>query len=139
MLMNVPPALLLLMFRNRIFSRMDGEKFWVAFSLFSLLLVPLFPIGSTLIDRVALYFIPLQIFVFSNVQYLSSNSLVRSSLVVFVISSYALVQFVWLNYACHREKGNFVSPLISCAALSAFFQTQMRPRFSAMAKAPSMT
>ena len=97
--MNAIPALLLLVFRRR-FSLTEGErKLWFWMAVFSLACVPLVQISSTAVDRVALYFIPIQMFVFARIQRLATRTNGRTSLVLATTIYCAAVLFVWLNYA----------------------------------------
>lgn len=98
-LMNVVPAILLLLYRKRLAPDLHERRLWVWISLFSLACLPLVGLASTAVDRVALYFIPLQLFVFSRLPRLAANSRSRTAVVLVVIAYYGAVQFVWLNYA----------------------------------------
>ena len=100
-LMNVVPAVLLIMFRKRLAPALQERKLWLWIALFALLCLPLVGLASTAVDRVALYLIPIQLFVFSRVPRLASTVQVRTPLVVGVVGYYAAVLFVWLNFATH--------------------------------------
>lgn len=97
--MNVVPAVLFLMFRKRFHWLAAEERmlwFWV--SAFAILCLPLVFQAPTAVDRVALYFMPIQLVVFGSIPRLvsaGSGVLARG----IVIAFYGLVQFVWLNYA----------------------------------------
>ena len=97
--MNTVPAILLLMFRKRLVPDPHERKLWLWMAAFALVCVPLIGMASTAVDRVALYFIPLQLFVFSRLPRLAKTVPVRTPIVLGVVGYYALVQFVWLNYA----------------------------------------
>jgi hypothetical protein len=64
-----------------------------------LVCLPLVQISSTAVDRVALYLIPLQLFVFPRVPQLAPTALKRTPLVVGIVVYYAAVQLVWLNFS----------------------------------------
>jgi hypothetical protein len=102
LLMNSVPALLMLIFFKR-FKFPPGEKrIWFWFALISLGLMGMYFIfpSSSALDRVALYMLPLQIVVFSYLpDVFSTNKMVAAFFVFLIVSYYALVQFVWLNYA----------------------------------------
>lgn len=98
-LMNVVPAILLILFRKRLAPDAHERKLWLWIAVFSLACLPLVGLASTAVDRVALYFIPLQLFVFSRVPKLATTVRVRTTIVLAVVGYYAAVQFVWLNYA----------------------------------------
>jgi hypothetical protein len=103
--MNVVPALLFLLNRKRF--RLDRAELalWTWISLIALALVPIFVLSpsSTAVDRVALYFIPIQMYVFSRLPdalWRGRHRLaVRSGVAIY----YGLVMFVWLNYASHSK------------------------------------
>ncbi len=98
-LMNVVPAILLIIFRKRLVPDPQERKLWLWIAAFALVCLPLVGLASTAVDRVALYFIPLQLFVFARIPTLASTINVRTILVLGIVAYYAAVQFVWLNYA----------------------------------------
>lgn len=102
-LMNVVPAVLLILFRKHLVPNLQERKLWLWISVFALACLPLVGFASTAVDRVALYLIPLQLFVFSRVPRLASTVRVRTPLVLGVVGYYAAVLFVWLNFATHSQ------------------------------------
>lgn len=100
-LMNVVPALLLIMFRKRLVPDLQERKLWLWMAVFAVACLPLVGMASTAVDRVALYLIPIQLFVFSRVPRLTSEVRVRTPLVLGVVGYYTAVLFVWLNFAAH--------------------------------------
>ena len=101
--MNAVPSVLLLLFRKRIFYDTAERKLWLWLSFFSLTCIMGLGISPTAIDRIALYFIPIQIFAFSRLPYLTRDRANFSLIVAAVVAYYALVQFVWLNFATHAR------------------------------------
>lgn len=99
--MNALPALLLLIFRKKLAPDADERRVWMWIAVFSLACIPLIGLASTAVDRVALYFMPIQIYVFTRVHRLFEGRLFRSVAVVSVMLGYGLVQWVWLNHAGH--------------------------------------
>lgn len=101
-LMNAFPSVFFLLWRRR-FSLNDSDRsFWTWMSIGSLLFIPalMFSPSSTAVDRVALYWIPIQIFVWSRLpNALSvgprSERLIRHSIVYLALAT----QLVWLNFA----------------------------------------
>jgi len=98
--MNALPAILFLSFRRR-FRMTPSEKklwFWVAIlCLVSFLLVFEAP---TAVDRVALYFMPIQLLVLTHLPgifHAHNRPFIRLA----IVAGYGLVQFVWLGYAQH--------------------------------------
>lgn len=101
--MNVVPALLLFQFKDRLGFDENEKKFWVIISYGALSCIPLLAVSSTVADRIGLYFIPLQIVLFSRLHYLASDIFNKNIIVVSVIAYYGLVLIVWLNFAGHTE------------------------------------
>lgn len=100
--MSIIPAVLFLLSPNRFgFSQRD-EQIWRNFSFAALaLLVLLFTLpSSTVVDRLALYIIPLQLVILSRVPRAYNSEVVGK---VAVVAYCFVVQFAWLNYASHAE------------------------------------
>ena len=102
--MNAIPALAFVLFRKRLVSDPHERGMWTWLALLAIAFVALLAVSpsSTAVDRVALYLIPLQLFVLSRLPGLMMRHQARASVFVVVLYS-ALVQFVWLNYAVHAE------------------------------------
>jgi len=102
--MNALPACLFLEFRHR-FGLATGQKsFWTWMSLGALAFVALLAVSpsSTAVDRVALYWIPLQLFVWSRLpQVMGLRAGTQRQWLVLVLAYAFAVQFVWLFYADH--------------------------------------
>ena len=97
-LMNVVPAVILIAFRKRLAPDRQERRLWLWMAAFALACLPLVSLASTAVDRVALYLIPLQLFVFSRMPRLARTIRVRTVVVVAIVGYYATVQYVWLNY-----------------------------------------
>lgn len=101
--MNAVPAVLLLIFRRRLVPDPVQRRLWCWMAAFALVCIPLVGMASTAVDRVALYLIPLQLFVFSRLPRLAGTTQMRTPLVLAIVAYYAAVQFVWLNFATHAQ------------------------------------
>jgi hypothetical protein len=102
--MNAIPAFILLLWSHRFKFNDIEEPLWKIFSYLSLLLMGLFFItnASTVLDRIGLYLLPIQLVVFSYLPEIFSKSRALSQwIVIGVIGYYGLVLFVWLNFATH--------------------------------------
>lgn len=99
--MNAVPAALLIVFRKRLVPEPGERRLWLWIAAFAMLCVPLVAIASTAVDRVALYLIPLQLYVFSRLPRLATTIRARTAVVLGILGYYAAVQFVWLNFATH--------------------------------------
>ena len=102
--MNAIPAVFFLTFRDRFDLTPPQKTFWVWMSLGALTFIPLlvFSPSSTAVDRVALYWIPLQLFVWSRLPQAMGQrpSTQRQWVAVVLVYNFA-VQFIWLFFADH--------------------------------------
>lgn len=101
--MNAVPALLVLILGRRIFADPAELRIWRWMAIISIATVFLLPISATAVDRMALYFIPLQLMVFASLPRAFSSVRYRTLVVLGTIFYYASVQFVWLNFASHAH------------------------------------
>jgi hypothetical protein len=103
--MNVVPALLFLFYRRNFNLKPEEKALWIWMSLMALVCVLLLAVSpsSTAVDRVALYFIPIQVYVFSRVPDAMESGQHRKATRLLVVAYYAAVLFVWLNYANHSQ------------------------------------
>jgi len=102
--MLLPPAAIFILFKNRFNLSSIQTNLWLIFSYssFPLFLAVILLDISTTIDRIALYALPLQLVVFSYLPDLFTKS-TRIFVILLVILYYALVMYVWLNYANHAS------------------------------------
>lgn len=102
--MNALPALLFLIFRQR-FKLAAGEgSIWLWMTLMALGFIPLLIVSpsSTAVDRIALYWIPIQLFVWSRMPDALGRPGGRNSVWAYSMVLYsATVLFVWLVFATH--------------------------------------
>jgi hypothetical protein len=101
--MNAVPAVIFLIFRKRMVPEAQERTLWVWMALFSLACVPMLSLSSTAVDRVALYLIPLQMYVFSRLPRLGRSADVRAAMVVAIVGYFFLIQATWLNFASHAQ------------------------------------
>ena len=102
--MNLPPALVFLLFQRRFGLSEQARKLLRNFSLASLvsMLMLLLTASSTAVDRISLYLIPLQIVILSRLPAaFPDRARANGQLMLLVIAYSAAVQFVWLNFADH--------------------------------------
>jgi hypothetical protein len=97
--MNALPALLLIWFRKRLVPDKKEQKLWLWIAAFCLMCLPMVALASTAVDRVALYLIPIQLFVFARIPRLAMTVTARTQVVVAIVGYYGAVFFVWLNFA----------------------------------------
>ena len=104
-MMNAVPALLFLLYRRKFNLQAEEKALWTWMSFMALVFVLLLAVSpsSTAVDRVALYFIPIQLYVFSRLPDVMANGQHRMAIRFLVVAYYAAVLFVWLNYASHSQ------------------------------------
>jgi hypothetical protein len=101
-ILNALPALIFLFFSQRFRLTKVQKDIWTGMAWLALGFIGLLYMSpsSTAIDRLALYFIPLQLFVWSRLPTIFSYHINSKTIWIILISAYsALIQFVWLNYA----------------------------------------
>jgi len=104
--MNALPAALFMLYRKRFLLEGAEKKFWTAISLCGLIFIVLLIISpsSTAVDRLSLYWIPLQLFVWSRLPDVLGRSMASRRLLVWMVVTYCfVVHFVWLNFSPHSE------------------------------------
>jgi hypothetical protein len=103
--MNAVPAFLFLVYRERFELDRAERLLWTWIAVIALAFVPALVLSpsSTAVDRVALYFIPLQLYVFSRLPDALWRGKHRPGARALVAGYYAAVLFVWLNYATHSK------------------------------------
>ena len=95
-LMNGCAAVVFLIYRNVLTDDEHDRTLYTLMSLVSLASIPLSFLASTATDRVALYLIPLQLFVCGRADRISFRYAGIGT-----VGFYAAVQFVWLMFATH--------------------------------------
>ena len=104
--MNALPAALFLLFRRRFHLTPVQRTFWTwgAWSALAFVVLLYVSPSSTAVDRVALYWIPLQLFVWSRIPDAMGRPGSTNAGWVFAVVSYsAAVHFVWLFFATHAS------------------------------------
>ena len=101
--MTAIPALIMIVFGRDLTSDPQERKLWLTMSWLALACIPMLMLSATATDRMALFLIPLQLFVFGNIGRITRSVRVRTMLVMGTVIYYALVQFVWLNFASHAS------------------------------------
>lgn len=100
--MNAVPAALFLLFKRKFVLSQADRTFWTWMSWLALVFVVLLVVSpsSTAVDRVALYWIPLQLFVLSRLpDAFGKQGRLNRSQVLGVVTYSGLVLFVWLFFA----------------------------------------
>lgn len=105
-LMNAIPAAVFVAFRHRFDLSVPQRRLWFVLAAIAVASVPMLIVSpsTTAVDRLGLYLIPLQIFVFSRVPDTFARSAEGASLLSIGMIAYsAAVLFVWLNFASNAE------------------------------------
>jgi hypothetical protein len=105
-MMNVIPAVIFLLFTKRFEFTPTEARLWRNFSIASLAALPMLLIAasSVIVDRLAIYLIPLQLVIFSRLPWAFRDRGRPNLQVAFAVLLYAAaVQFVWINYAEHAK------------------------------------
>lgn len=100
-LMNAVPAALYLLLQKYLRLNDEEQRLWWWMSVFAIACIPLVVLSSTATDRVALYLIPLQLFVFARLHVITHDPLQRAYIVAGVVVYYTSVLAVWLFLASH--------------------------------------
>lgn len=103
--MNALPAAFFLIFNRRFKIEQKSRGFWIWVAWSALLFWPLLIISpsSTAIDRLALYWIPLQLFVWSRLPDALGGSNKRNLLVYLIAIYYAATMIVWLFFGAYSQ------------------------------------
>jgi len=102
-ILNFMPAVLLLAFRKKWKIYFNDYTLWLMVALASLASVVAVQFASTAVDRMALYFIPIQIVVYARLPFFAKESLSPKVTTALIVLFYALILFVWLNYAANSR------------------------------------
>ena len=102
--MNLIPAIIFIIFRNKIVLNQAEKRIWSLFAYLALVMTLIFLLTpfSTVVDRLSLYLLPIQLVVFAHLPDLVGKRNRRNIyLVLFIVLYFCLIQFVWLNFATH--------------------------------------
>jgi len=102
-LMNLVPSLILLAYWKTWRTAFPNYWFWFWIAAGSVVAVALVGFASTAVDRIALYFIPIQVVVFARLPLLLRQRFSPGTVTAGIVLGYALVLYVWLNYATHAR------------------------------------
>ena len=103
-LMNVVPSLLLLIYWKRWKQFFPNHLFWLSMAVVSIIAFGVVDLASTAVDRITLYFAPIQLAVYSRLAHLPllpRRQMDPGMVSVTIVLAYAAVLYVWLNYAGH--------------------------------------
>lgn len=121
LVMNAVPGVLFLLARKRFVGDPRSKLLWTFFALVTLSMLAIFPVfpSSTALDRMSLYFIPIQLMVFGRLPILFGRTPQGARLVSYLsILYYGAALFVWLFYAdnSHNWLPYQFAPFVSATA-----------------------
>lgn len=105
-MMNLVPAAIFLVYRKRFDLTLFENRLWRNYAIVALIMVPMvfLTVSSVIIDRLAIYVIPLQLFVLGRLPWaFLDRGRPNGQVALAVIAYSALVQAVWLFEASHAE------------------------------------
>lgn len=105
--MNAVPAVIFLALRKRFPVSHAARAFWtlVAGLCLGLVVLVVLSPATTALDRIGLYCIPIQLFVFGHLASVLAGTMQGRRLITFsTVAYYGLVLFVWLNYAANARQ-----------------------------------
>lgn len=103
LILNIIPILIFFYFKEKWKKNFNDYHIWYWFSFVTIISIIFIPISSTLIDRILIYFTPLQLVVYSRLPFLAKNIIqpIHTKLTIFTF--YAAVQFIWLYFSNHSN------------------------------------
>ena len=104
--MNALPGVLFLLYKRKYRLGLNEKKLWTVISLISISMFIGFFISSlsTALDRMAIYFIPLQLVSFAYLpDAIGRSDRLNQVIVAGIVIYYAAVMFVWLNFGVHSK------------------------------------
>ena len=97
--LNCFASIILLRYSNLLTQNLTERRIYKWLSIFTILILPIAFISTTFVDRVIIYFMPVQLFVFSRITFLTSRVFLKRLLASSVFCTYCAVLFVWLEFA----------------------------------------
>jgi len=102
--LNVLPAFILFLYWKKWNIYFKDRWIWAVMALLSLVSAFFVEIASTAVDRIALYFIPLQLVVWSRFPILANLRKMRNFILFLIIFLYSSVLFVWMFFGVFSNK-----------------------------------
>jgi hypothetical protein len=102
-MMNGVPAILFVIFGKRLTHLEAERKFWMWMAMLSLGCLLVVKQAPAAVDRMALYFIPIQLYVFARLHRASENIGFRAWIILGTAFYYGFTLWAWLNFASHVE------------------------------------
>jgi len=100
---NLLPAFFLLLLKKKWKKNYNDYNFYYYLTLASIVSFIFVEFFSTAIDRLSLYFIPLQLAVFSRLPILTKKYLKPNLTKIIIIIYYSNIHFIWINFGTHSK------------------------------------
>ncbi len=94
---------LFFIYRKKFKDIFFDEKLWLIFSVACISLLPLAFYFSTIADRIGVYFVPLQLVIFSRIPVLIETAYYRTLFVVGIMLSYSFLIYIWLFFGVNSR------------------------------------
>lgn len=101
--LNFVPAIFIFLFAKKHIENKFEYRFWLIFAVLTFLFFPILQIAPTATDRMYIYLIPLQMYVYSNLAGLIDNSSFRSLILIGVLLFYGVFMFTWLTIGTYTD------------------------------------
>ncbi len=101
--MNFLPSLLFFVLRKQWKKEFKDYSFWAMLALGSIISFFFVNFASTAVDRIALYFTPIQVIVYARLPYMLRTKYSEKVTTSAILVVYLMVLYVWLNYAVHSR------------------------------------
>jgi hypothetical protein len=96
-------SIVFFIYRKEFKEKFHGEKLWYMFAVVNIFLLPLAYFYSTFADRIAIFFLPIQLVVLSSVPILIKSRSLKSVFLLCAITLYISSLFIWLNFGNHSN------------------------------------
>lgn len=96
-------AFIFLLYIRKKINNSNERKVYTIYSYLTILLLPLIFIASTFADRINLYFVPFQAYVFTTYVYLLNNSSLKKLMNSLIIFFYGMTMIIWLLVGSHSH------------------------------------
>ncbi len=100
LLVNLIPSIIFILFYKNFILNKREKNVYLTFSLLTILAIPIASLGTTFIDRIFIYFYPLQIYVFSNYNFFFTK---RTFIyyIYGIFSFYFIILYVYFVYGLY--------------------------------------
>ena len=102
-ILNFIPAILLFVYRKRWKQYFNDYTLWAMVAWASIASLVAVNFASTAVDRMALYFIPIQMVVYARLPFLAKNMLPPKITTILIVIFYGAILLVWLNFAVNAR------------------------------------